>query len=126
MDPEAFETFQGRVEGFKKGFGTVLFFEDQDVIKEVADSAGLKFETVEQWSHEHQGAATVSIWAALADEGVGANLQHYVHNIAPYVHQEWDIPETWKLYSQLVFGSIENDDREVEKVDIDERVKIFY
>ena len=39
--------------------------------------------------------------------GLGANLQHYNPLIDEAVAKEWNLPESWKLRGQLVFGSIE-------------------
>ncbi len=44
---------------------------------------------------------------SLADSGIGASLQHYNPNIDLAVAANFDIPDTWLLRSQLVFGSIE-------------------
>lgn len=47
-----------------------------------------------------------SVWTALSLEGVGCNLQHYNFNPAfsQQVRDEWNLPATWDLKSQLVFG----------------------
>lgn len=48
----------------------------------------------------------IAVWTALTAEGLGANLQHY--NLIPAVTADtlaaFDLPETWKLKAQLVFG----------------------
>ncbi len=43
------------------------------------------------------------------DSGVGASLQHYNPSIDRAVAEHFDIPDTWLLRSQLVFGSIEEE-----------------
>lgn len=123
--PEEFTKLKDRLELFNKSYGTVLFFEDQNVIKETCEKFNVSIERMQQWSHEHQGAATVAIWTTLADNNIGANLQHYIHNIRKEVQETWDIPEHWQLYAQMIFGSIEAPGRDKEKVDIDKRVKVF-
>ena len=46
------------------------------------------------------------VWAALEAEMLGCNLQHFNFHpgIVADVKSTWDLPETWKLKSQLVFG----------------------
>ena len=45
-------------------------------------------------------------WAALDAEGLGANLQHFgfVPGVKEEVAKLFDIPDTWVLKAQLVFG----------------------
>jgi len=48
----------------------------------------------------------IHTWDALELEGLGANLQHY--NFLPgfqdLVREQWQLPESWDLKAQLVFG----------------------
>jgi predicted oxidoreductase (fatty acid repression mutant protein) len=43
-------------------------------------------------------------WTALATEGLGCNLQHFHPAISKDVAETWNVPETWRLTAQLVFG----------------------
>ena len=45
-----------------------------------------------------------ALWTALEAEGFGANLQHYNPLIDVKAKSEWNVPLTWKLRAQLVFG----------------------
>ena len=44
------------------------------------------------------------MWAALEQEGLGANLQHYNPLIDAKISEHWKVPSDWELKSQLVFG----------------------
>jgi predicted oxidoreductase (fatty acid repression mutant protein) len=44
------------------------------------------------------------VWTALEAEDLGCNLQHYQPGITPYVKEKYEVPESWKLKCQLVFG----------------------
>ena len=46
-------------------------------------------------------------WTALELEGLGCNLQHhdFMPEFCDQVRAEWDVPESWVLHSQLVFGA---------------------
>lgn len=43
-------------------------------------------------------------WTALCAEGLGCNLQHLNPAINKAVAETWNVPETWNLRAQLVFG----------------------
>ena len=44
-------------------------------------------------------------WTALATEGLGCNLQHLHPTISKDVAETWNVPETWSLRAQLIFGT---------------------
>ena len=44
------------------------------------------------------------LWTALEAEGLGCNLQHYNPPIDVKLQTAYDVPPTWSLQSQLVFG----------------------
>jgi uncharacterized protein len=48
----------------------------------------------------------MTVWTALEAAGLGANLQHYNSEpeVVEKVMKTFDIPSTWKLNAQLVFG----------------------
>lgn len=48
---------------------------------------------------------TSTVWTMLAAEGLGCNLQHYNPMVDARAVQEWNIPATWLLKAQLVFGT---------------------
>lgn len=56
-------------------------------------------------------------WTALDNEGLGCNLQHYNFSttFVENVHKIWNIPSSWKLQGQLVFGQPEGSGPEKEK-----------
>ena len=47
------------------------------------------------WSEQAGGMAQLSVWAALANAGVGASLQHYNPLVDADVAREWNIPASW-------------------------------
>ena len=59
--------------------------------------------------HTNQTASThryEGFQAALAEAGIGANLQHYNPLIDNAVAEAWDIPASWRLRAEMVFGGI--------------------
>ena len=62
---------------------------------------------------------------ALAQENIGANLQHYNPVIDEAVVAEWSIPANWNLRAQMVIGSIEAPAGEKEYMEDSARFKEF-
>ena len=108
MVPEAaFESTNTKIKSFEAGFGTALFFEDQDTVKSLQEQFALYAEHFPIWSEHSTGIAQFSVWNALAEQKIGASLQHYNPIIDEEVAKAFNIPASWKLRGQLVFGSIE-------------------
>jgi predicted oxidoreductase (fatty acid repression mutant protein) len=67
-------------------------------------------------------------WTALANEGLGCNLQHFHPTISSYVAETYSTPESWSLRGQLVFGKPIGPPRGgVDKAfaPLEERVKVY-
>ncbi|MCV5410491.1 nitroreductase, partial [Escherichia coli] len=75
---------------FRAGFGTVLFFEDTDVIKDLQQKFALYADNFPIWSEHATGIAQFAVWTTLAQEKVGASLQHYNPLIDEAVRKEWN------------------------------------
>ncbi|MGM0292844.1 nitroreductase family protein [Enterococcus sp. AZ062] len=122
---DAFQNTQNKLASFKKGYGTVLFFKDTDVIKNLQEQFALYADNFPDWSEQSNGIATANTWVALSEEGLGANLQHYNPVIDEAVAKEWSIPANWKLRAQLVFGSPESPAGEKEYMNDADRFRVF-
>ena len=126
MVPEdAFEKTDAKINSFAAGYGTVLFFEDQDVVKSLQEQFALYADHFPAWSEHSSAIAQFAVWTALAEQHVGASLQHYHPVIDEEVAETFDIPKNWRLRAQLVFGSIEALAGEKTFMDDKERFKKF-
>lgn len=105
--PENFAQTEAKLNSFAAGVGTVLFFEDQDVVRSLQEKFALYADNFPVWSEQAGGMAQLSVWATLANADVGASLQHYNPLIDAAVASEWHIPASWKLRAQMPFGSNE-------------------
>ncbi len=114
-----------RIDSFKAGYGTVLFFEDMDVVKALQDKFPSYADNFPIWAEHSTAIAQFATWTALTTDGMGASLQHYNPIVDEQVHATWDIPTTWKLRAQLVFGSVEAPASEKTYMDDAVRFKIF-
>ncbi len=104
---EAFDATNGKINSFAAGYGTVLFYEDQNVVKGLQEQFAAYADNFPVWSEHSTAIAQFAVWTALAEKGIGASLQHYNPIIDDEVASTFDIPANWKLRAQLVFGSVE-------------------
>lgn len=104
---DAFAATEKKLDSFAAGAGTVLFFEDQDVVRALQEKFPLYADNFPVWSEQAGGMAQLSVWSTLANAGIGASLQHYNPLIDEAVAKEWNIPASWKLRAQMPFGSNE-------------------
>ncbi|WOE30595.1 MULTISPECIES: nitroreductase family protein [unclassified Acinetobacter] len=122
---DAIKATQQKIASFAAGVGTVLFFEDQEIVQRLQEQFPLYADNFPVWSEHSTAIAQFAVWTALAEQGIGASLQHYNPIIDNNVHAEWEIPSNWKLRAQLVFGSIEAAAGEKSFIDNDTRFKVF-
>ncbi len=126
MVPAAnFAPTEAKINSFRAGAGTVLFFEEQTKIAELQEKFPTYADRFPLWSLQSSGMAQFVVWTALEDEGLGASLQHYSPLVDEFVQTEWKIPGEWKLLSQLVFGNPIAAPAEKIFAPIDERVIVF-
>lgn len=83
----------------------ILFYEDPDPVDELKRNIPQYAEHFGTWSEQTNAMHQFAVWTALSAEGLGCNLQHYNPLIDGRVADEWKVPLTWKLTSQLVFGN---------------------
>ncbi|OTB18878.1 hypothetical protein K445DRAFT_314726 [Daldinia sp. EC12] len=122
---DAWEHTAQRMNGFKAGAGTVLFFEDQEVVHKMQAQFSLYSDKFPIWALQSDAMAQFAIWTAFTAEGLGANLQHYNPLIDAKVASEWGIPDNWQLNAQLVFGGRAGEPGPKDQVPIEERLKVF-
>ena len=103
----AFEGTNAKINSFAAGYGTVLFYEDQDVVKSLQEQFALYADNFPVWSEHSSAIAQFAVWTALSEQNIGASLQHYNPIVDAEIAEIFDIPANWKLGAQLVFGSIE-------------------
>lgn len=122
---DAFASTEAKISSFEAGYGTALFYEDQDVVKSLQEQFALYADNFPVWSEHSTGIAQFAAWTALAEKNIGASLQHYNPIVDEETAQAFDIPANWKLRAQLVFGSIEAPAGEKAFMDHGARFKTF-
>lgn len=124
--PEAkFQPTQDKIESFAAGYGTVLYFEEQDTIKGLQKRFPAYADTFPVWSQHSAGMLQFAVWTALEQEGLGASLQHYNPLIDVSVAEAFDAPTSWKLIAQMPFGRPGAPAGEKTFLPIEERVRVL-
>lgn len=124
--PDAMRTaLEEKIQSCSAAYGTVLFYEDQQIIQQLQKQYPFKAERYPLWSEQTSGMAQYAVWVALANLGLGASLQHYNPYIDADLAEEFALPVHWQLKAQLVFGSIESMPEPHEQSYMPQRVKIF-
>ncbi len=120
---EAFKATEDKVNtSFASGYGTILFFEDQTVIKGLQNNFPTMADKFTQWSDHSSAIVQVLTWIGLESVGFGASLQHYNPLIDEAVKKEWSINQDWKLIAQMPFGLPAGEPGEKEHVSLEERL----
>lgn len=124
--PEAvFANTEKKLNSFAAGYGTILYFIDDDATKQLQESFPTYKDNFPVWAEQANGMLQYMIWTALAEENVGASLQHYNPLIDDEVRKNWDIPASWRLIAQMPLGSIDTPAGEKTFLPIDIRVKVY-
>ena len=124
-DDEQFASTKQKMDSFKAGAGTVLFFEDRKVVKSMQDNVPLYADKFPVYAQHTNAMHQYAVWTALASVGVGASLQHYSPIIDDKVAETWDVDKDWELVAQLVFGAIEQPAGDKTFKPMEERLKVF-
>ena len=125
IPPENMEQTQAKLDMFSAAAGSILFFEDESIVDSYKKQFALYASAFDMFAAHGIGILQGNVWNALADKGIGANLQHYNPLIDAAVAKEWDIPASHRLVSQMVFGGIVNHPDPKEKKPAGERVRII-
>lgn len=125
VPPEQFSVTEDKVNSFRNGYGTILFFEDTKVIESLQKQFELYKDNFPIWSQHSSGMHQFVIWTSLEIEGFGASLQHYGELIEDEVKKEWKIPSNWKLIAQMPFGKPTAKPDEKQFQPFENRIKIF-
>ena len=120
-----FEGVEMKVDQCAHAFGTVLFYEDQDIIHKLQKQVPFSAADFPVWSEQTSGMAQFAVWTSLADSGLGASLQHYNPAVDTAVADYFGIEKSWLMRAQLVFGSIEGSVQEKEEPEDQDRFRIY-
>lgn len=122
---ENFAGTDAKINSFAAGAGTVLFYEEQNVVKSLQEQFPLYADNFPVWSEHATAIAQFSVWSALSTANIGASLQHYNPLVDAATAERWNIPATWTLRAQMPFGSHQGEFGDKDYIDDSERFRIF-
>lgn len=111
-----------KIDSFKAGAGTVLYFTDKSVTEGLQAQFPLYAANFPIWAQQSNGMLQLSIWSALRELGIGASLQHYNPVIDEAVRKLFQVPESYVLLAEMPFGGIAAEPEAKAKEDINTRV----
>ncbi len=119
---DKFEPTEKKIQSFENTHGTILYFEDMQVVEKLQKQFPGYADNFPVWSMQSAGMLQFAIWTALSSEGLGASIQHYNPIIDDEVKEVFDIPSTWKLIAQMPFGNPKSEPDQLEYQTIEERL----
>ncbi len=122
---EAFAKTKEKIATFRAGFGTILFLTDTAIVEKLERDFPLYAANFADWAEQGIGGAQQAVWAALAEQNIGASLQHYNPLIDDAIHEAFALSKEWKLRAQMPFGSIEAPTGEKDYLDENEVFKLI-
>lgn len=123
VPPANFIVTENKIDtSFAAGYGTILFYEDEEVIEGLQKSFPLYSENFPIFSQQTNAMHQFAIWTMLEDAGLGASLQHYNPLIDNEVAQTWNISPKWKLIAQMPFGNPTGEANKKDFLPLDNRV----
>ena len=123
--PDAFEKTKAKIDSFKAGYGTILYFTDTTIVHQLENDYPSYAANFANCAEQGLGGAQQAVWTALAEQGIGASLQHYNPLIDDAIHQTFNLPADWQLRAEMPFGSIEAPAGEKAHLDDEEMFKLI-
>ena len=127
VPPEAMARTNEKINrSFLAGCGTILFFEDWDIVEHQKRDFPTYADAMERYSQHTSAMHQFAIWTLLEDMGFGASLQHYNPLIDSRVAEQWGLPTSWHLVAQMPFGTpLEEPDPKEQHLTLAERLLVF-
>lgn len=124
VPPENFAPTEEKITGFSKAVGTLLFYEDWFAVEALQRRFPLYKDSFPIWAYQSNGMLEYLIWLALAEQNIGANLQHYNGLIDDEIARAFQVHGTWKLVAQMPFGNVVSPPQEKDFLPPNMRVRV--
>jgi predicted oxidoreductase (fatty acid repression mutant protein) len=99
---DALERALKRIEGYRPGIFTIVFFEDTTIARNPPE--GSNPQTWASYAVQAMGIVQANVWNAIAAAGLAASNQHINLTIEDELRAFLGVPETWKSYSIFPVG----------------------
>ena len=120
-----FASTERKIGSFAAGIGTVLYYEDQNVVEDLQARFPSYSDRFPTWAQHASAMHQLAIWTMLEDAGLGASLQHYNPIIDDEVRKTWNLDPKWSLVAQMPFGGLAKAPDAKEFQPLDARRKVF-
>ena len=120
-----FSSSKQKMDSFRAAAGTVLFFEDNNVVKSLQDKFAMYADRFPVWAQQTSAMHQYALWTELHTLEVGASLQHYNPLIDDDVAAAFDVPDNWELIAQMPFGNIIEPADKKTYEPLNKRMKVF-
>ena len=87
-----------------RGNGTLLFYEDMDLVEQMKENFPLYADKFDHWAQQNNAIFQYAVWLELYANDIAASLQHYNPLVDDAVAKRWDIPDEWLMIAQMPFG----------------------
>lgn len=125
VNPDDFQPTEDKINAFKAGYGTVLYFEEDKITKYLQEKFPTYAHNFPNWAEQANGMLQFVVGVSLEQEGFGASLQHYNELIEEKVKKEWDLPESWRMIAQMPFGKPVAEPGEKEYAPVEDRIRVY-
>lgn len=122
---EKFAPTDAKIDSFAAGYGTILFYEDQDVIEKLQRDFPSYRDAFPGFSLNSAGMLQLAVWTMLCDVGLGASLQHYSNLIEGQVASMLGLDPKWRLIAEMPYGIPNSKPGPKEQTPLDIRIKVF-
>ena len=116
---------QARIDSFSRAYATILFFEDTRSLAKLKKQFPLYKKNMSVWMQQGNGMLQYMIWQTLAENEIGASLQHYNELIENDMTKTFGIPKHWKMVAQMPCGSIEKEPAPKTFLPIEDRLLVL-
>lgn len=120
-----FTSSKQKMDSFRAASGTVLFYEDKDVVKSMQDKFALYADRFPIWAQQTSAMHQYAMWTELRTLEVGASLQHYNPLIDADIAKTLSIADNWELVAQMLFGNILEPAGDKNYQPLNERMKVL-
>lgn len=116
---------RAKIEGaFLSGAGTVVFFDDTTVTKNMIEQFPTYAHNFPLWAQQVQGSHQLMVWLGLTELGYGASLQHYTGMDDDKIREQLGVPKEWAFIAHMPFGKVLNPAGNKEKKPLSETLRI--
>lgn len=126
--PGVWEAMSPRFQAFKSAYGSVVFWDRGQSIKDAQETHRSAAHMFGQWADHASGMAQILVWTALELEGFGANLQHMgsIPPVEAALRKFLGVPDDYSLKANLNFGEEAQPHPDVpEKLPFSETLKVL-